>query len=869
MFEGVLKKTKKSKTKHNCVRRIGIILTICIWAACIYTGYSMEIPLNNVYASLWDGEKLYGMDRSEGSITVFSSDLDGRNSRTVSVYGAGDENFRIGESLSFTEKGQCQVTFLEYTGSADIKRLTGICNFETGTLDDVHEEETFIDKVPEGAYLSGYGPEGDIWYVDQDGSLWRVQDNGEEQCVFSNDGTKIGTENTAYVLGNQGLYFYNVQAQAVYQIPYENPVLVKTDLFSDYDRETYGILYQMDEMEDGAFTASFRQEDSRLLPVVLGQTHTLLTSIVPSFGNLALQIVWNSILLFGTVLILWGLYAFVMKMFGNVFPTSLKLICFALPVAAAGYGLLDTQVTSILRSQMEKQEQTRMYSNGESLVKLISEEQLFSEKDNVYNGFLTLLSSYYDKTMMGDQVYHVEGRSAGNISAWESNYDLFLEKNGNFYMVEARMLNCIPSEYAYGSLAADYMKECADKKEPVLVFQNDILEGNNLTLYMPVLDENLQVQGIVRGMVTEKGILSAIQEEKDIIMGWILLFLAVMLAVLTANAVISLMPLIKLQRAAADMAEGKAGTWKKVRGAGEVAQVTGFFIQMSESIAAYLKRINKLKNAYEPFIPESLIQVFGEKDIRDIEPGKETEQEAAILVLESYQLKWETDQSDEHKFSVLNQIYCTVNDTMEKGGGIVERFTEAGAVILFKDGVGAALKAAGEGLKMLKGAYFFGAGIEVGSLKFGVIGTEDRMEVMTISPHTQLAVLLNQISCRYKAGALLTREAAEMASKEIGEEGIRFFGYLGTEGADWEKKEIYEYFLPLGQEQARLRTISRDDFEKGIKYLGEKRYKEGRDCFAQVLRVNRDDLAAARYFQMCDRKMQGLDEKEPDFIEAY
>ena len=264
-----------------------------------------------------------------------------------------------------------------------------------------------------------------------------------------------------------------------------------------------------------------------------------------------------------------------------------------------------------------------------------------------------------------------------------------------------------------------------------------------------------------------------------------------------------------------------------------------------------------------------MIQVFGEKDIRDIEPGKETEQEAAILVLESYQLKWETDQSDEHKFSVLNQIYCTVNDTMEKGGGIVERFTEAGAVILFKDGVGAALKAAGEGLKMLKGAYFFGAGIEVGSLKFGVIGTEDRMEVMTISPHTQLAVLLNQISCRYKAGALLTREAAEMATKEIGEEGIRFFGYLGTEGADWEKKEIYEYFLPLGQEQARLRTISRDDFEKGIKYLGEKRYKEGRDCFAQVLRVNRDDLAAARYFQMCDRKMQGLDEKEPDFIEAY
>lgn len=66
----------------------------------------------------------------------------------------GSRQNRIVSKTVFTEDGQCQATFSEYTGSADMKWYTGICDFETGSLVDVREEADHIEEVPEGVYQS-------------------------------------------------------------------------------------------------------------------------------------------------------------------------------------------------------------------------------------------------------------------------------------------------------------------------------------------------------------------------------------------------------------------------------------------------------------------------------------------------------------------------------------------------------------------------------------------------------------------------------------------------------------------------------------------------------------------------------------------
>ena len=125
-------------------------------------------------------------------------------------------------------------------------------------------------------------------------------------------------------------------------------------------------------------------------------------------------------------------------------------------------------------------------------------------------------------------------------------------------------------------------------------------------------------------------------------------------------------------------------------------------------------------------------------------------------------------------------------------------------MVLFESGMKDALKTAKRAFEKLGGWYFFGAGMVYGSLRF--------------------AGLLNQLSCQYQAGVLMTGEAAKMAIQTTGGRGICLFGYLQTESHLGNKEAVYEYFSPLGPEQESLRTASKEDFEEGIRCMEEKRF---------------------------------------------
>ncbi len=99
----------------------------------------------------------------------------------------------------------------------------------------------------------------------------------------------------------------------------------------------------------------------------------------------------------------------------------------------------------------------------------------------------------------------------------------------------------------------------------------------------------------------------------------------------------------------------------------------------------------------------------------------------------------------------------------------------------------------------------------------------------------------------------------------MGDSGIRLLGYLQTEPDGGKPEAVYEYFSSLGAEQEWLRAVSKADFEEGIRCLREGRFREGRRLFAQVLQVNRDDLAAGYYFRICDEGMEG----KGDLISPY
>ena len=82
-------------------------------------------------------------------------------------------------------------------------------------------------------------------------------------------------------------------------------------------------------------------------------------------------------------------------------------------------------------------------------------------------------------------------------------------------------------------------------------------------------------------------------------------------------------------------------------------------------------------------------------------------------------------------------------------------------------------------------------------------------------------------------------------------ENIRLFGFINDA-----KKQIYEIFDGQKSDIVMLKSITKADFEAGVRYFQAGAYTMAKDCFIRVLRKNKDDLAAGRYLLLCGEQAE-------------
>ena len=153
----------------------------------------------------------------------------------------------------------------------------------------------------------------------------------------------------------------------------------------------------------------------------------------------------------------------------------------------------------------------------------------------------------------------------------------------------------------------------------------------------------------------------------------------------------------------------------------------------------------------------------------------------------------------------------------------------------------------------------FGTGIVCGDLHIGIIGDEERMEIRAVSPEMTFAQSLQKISSIYHLGILIDGDTLERLDLTI--ENIRLFGYV-----DDAEKQIYEVFEGQKSDIVMLKSITKADFEAGVRHFQAGEYSLAKDCFIRVLRKNKDDLAAGRYLVLCGEPAE-VKEKERNLFE--
>lgn len=832
------------------------ILPVIVLSA-ILTFFRPFWYIGSVKETAWANGVLYGVDEWRGKLRLFGCDANGRNAWMDTIYEQDYDNpiFYSVANIEIDANGICNL-LLQPQEVTDINNFLYL-QYDLEEKQIIHSET--VGNTQEANVYAEKELSNGIWSVTADGSVWFSSGDEDKTLIFSNDGKTVSKNNTVYTFGNDGLYFYNADEDKCYVINYASKQVSEANIPFGKSISSYGDLYSLNQMEDGTWTASFQTASSQLSPMVVGKSQNVLVRLSSPLMEASKTICITAAIL---LLVIFSVRLIVQKI-RRTFPTALKIICFSIPMLGIFCLGFNVYIQNFLKDDIENRLYTQMYYTADSLSHKINSQLTFASGENVDSHNILyaqyILSGIYDTD--GTIIYNTEN-IVGKVS-------VFGYSQGNFYSMDAGSLSCANSAlYGYSTEKA-VLQEIVNEKKAAKSSEDFYELGSCLTVYYPVLQDQ-NVVGIIRVVYPQTNITNEIIQELIHIVKNFFVFLLVMMAFLTIVCFLLLRPLNKIKHALSDFSVGIDLDEPPREGNGtEMKEMTNLFYHMTVNIREHLQHIDQLERAYEPYIPQSLISLFDKNDIRDISPADETlVMDAAILIVDSEDFaKAVSKAGTQEMFQIVNSVLQELTACVENTGGTVIQFTDTGLYAFFENSPDSALQAAIGVQKALQSIPLtmagkkisFGTGIVCGDLYIGIIGSEERMEIRAVSPEMMFAQSLQKISSIYHLGTLLDQDTLERL--DLSTENVRLFGY-----ADDAEKQIYEVFEGQKTDIVMLKSITKADFEAGVRHFQAGEYVLAKDCFVRVLRKNKDDLAAGRYLVLCSESDE-LKEKGRNLFE--
>lgn len=803
-----------------------------------------------VKETIWENGVLYGVDEWDGKLRLFGCDADGGNAWVDTIYKIDDihTTFYSVADLTLLEDGVCGVLLRP-------QEVTDINN-DLYIEYDLKEKQVIYSEVIGNHREANVYTEKDFsngtWTVTTDGSVWLSGENKAHEAVFLNDGSVVSKNNRAYTFGNEGLYFYNADADRCYVIDYTSKnVAEATDIPFDKQISSYGSLYSLSQMEDGTWTAAFYTEDGKLSPMVIGSSQTPLTHLSSPPRQILETFCLTACITF-LIILLIKLFVGLIR---RTFPTAFKIIVLSIPLLLVWYLVFQICIQNFLKDDVENRIYTQMYYTANMLNQQIDLRTMFSNREKI--DIHDML--YAQNDLQG--VYDKDGKIIVNVEGLLGHVSLFGYADGSFYDMNAGNLSCTAISSSEYLAEEDALEEMLTTKKSVKSAVYLYSLGYCLTMYHPILQDN-NVIGFIRVIYPEINVTYEIMDKLIDLVYNIFIFLLAMVVFLTILCFWLLRPLNKIKHALSDFSVGIVLDEPPREGYGtEIKEMTSLFYHMTVNIQEHLQHIDQLERAYEPYIPQKLISLFGKKDIRDISPKDETVMEdAAILIMDAHGFaKAVSKAGTEEMIQFVDSVLGILTASVENAEGIVIQFTDTGVYAFFKNDPDQALQAAIAAQKDLQSLpltlagerIFFGAGMVCGDLRIGIIGDEERMEIRALSPLMLFAKSLQKISSVYHLGVLLDSDVVERMNLLMETDNIRHLGIV-----DGSEKQIYEVFEGQKPDVVMLKQITKKDFEAGVQYFQAGAYTMAKDCFIRVLRKNKDDLAAGRYLMLCSNRVE-------------
>ena len=262
---------------------------------------------------------------------------------------------------------------------------------------------------------------------------------------------------------------------------------------------------------------------------------------------------------------------------------------------------------------------------------------------------------------------------------------------------------------------------------------------------------------------------------------------------------------------------------------------------------------------YEQLFPVQLLKLLGIKKVTDMTTDVQQAFDTSVMSVNALDFSAAIHtMSAQQLFSTINEVFTRIIPAITGSGGVIDNFQKAGLSALYTERSENALTAA---ITMCESMDHldtpdkytgFSIGLCYGGVMLGIVGYRERISVVSMSESVSLAEFLQEKAVRYGSRILVTENFARCIPGFEKNYNSRFLGYFYDHIREQAIRifDVYDGDLPE-RKQSKRRT--RMIFEQGVERFVHGDYSEARLHFVEVLKTDRNDLAAREYLYVCDK----------------
>ena len=318
-------------------------------------------------------------------------------------------------------------------------------------------------------------------------------------------------------------------------------------------------------------------------------------------------------------------------------------------------------------------------------------------------------------------------------------------------------------------------------------------------------------------------------------------------------------------------------------------------IYINDEIGKTVHSVNKLVDNYnekdeslkksidgrDRLLPRPLYSALGVSNFSDFNIGIRKNvmgcmMSVKVIDKESLFKKTNADEAMDFLNSIFSRIFCHIKNV----GGVIDDISEMDFKSLFIDSLCEPEKAIASAINMCesineiteideKGGEHndFSIGMSYNNILLGLIGDDTRVTVLSLSEDFGFAEFLKRMARKYNARILVTEEYKNAVPNFDQRYNSRFLGYFYSDKTK-ESIKIYDVFDGDMYNIRQKKKDTKEKFEEGIELFINKKYKESRANFVDILKFSRYDYAAMEYIELCNKQIASGNDLDI-YIEEY